>query len=290
MRRVWTVLAVAAAAIAAVVQLAADATYGAVAEPHSLPALIVSEAPLRSALAMHLDALPGMRLTLARAAVYRRDETAATALLAALPAGPAADDLRGRHAEQRGAADEALRAYLAAGDFESAQTLIDQLADRDPVAAVGVVHAFTARISEAGYTPEIAAQAFWRQGVIEAAAGYRVPAQRTPYWAAALASYARALALAPNEETYLLAYAYQALANGDATTAQRSYTRATQVVPDSVDAFIGLAMSSAATSCDVARDAAIRARGYAAAQHRAIEPLGANYPATARRAFERCAR
>ena len=70
-------------------------------------------------------------------------------------------------------------------------------------------------------------------------------ARRTAYWREAETSYERALALAPNEETYLLAAGFQSLANGDAARRNRWYTHAAEVVPNSADAYAGLAWTAA---------------------------------------------
>ena len=81
------------------------------------------------------------------------------------------------------------------------------------------------------------------------------------WWLAAEASYERALALAPNEETYLLAAGYQSLVNGDTASAARLYARAAAVVPNSADAFAGEAWTAAARGdCAAAGAALARAR------------------------------
>jgi tetratricopeptide (TPR) repeat protein len=109
-------------------------------------------------------------------------------------------------------------------------------------------------------------QAWWRLGQLQAAAGYRAPERRTTLWRGAETSYERALQLAPNEETYLLAAAYQSFANGDIASSGRSYAHAAAVVPNSADAYAGLAWVSAAmhdcaqASASLARARELRAR------------------------------
>jgi Tfp pilus assembly protein PilF len=67
------------------------------------------------------------------------------------------------------------------------------------------------------------------------------------------------LAEAPNDENYLLAAAYQSLANGDPDAAHVRYERALAVDPASAPAYAGLALAAAAagdcptTRTDVAR-------------------------------------
>jgi tetratricopeptide (TPR) repeat protein len=56
----------------------------------------------------------------------------------------------------------------------------------------------------------------------------------------ALDWYERALTLAPNEETYLLAAGQQALTLGDKAAARGYYLRALEAVPNSADARAGL--------------------------------------------------
>jgi Flp pilus assembly protein TadD len=108
---------------------------------------------------------------------------------------------------------------------------------------------------------EVTGQAWWRLGQLQAAQGDRDPSQRAATGREAETSYERALALAPNEETYLLAAGYQSLANGDRAAATRWYTRAAEVVPNSADAFAGLAWTAAlAGDCAHARANADRAR------------------------------
>ncbi|MEO7039990.1 MAG: hypothetical protein ABI186_08190, partial [Candidatus Elarobacter sp.] len=113
---------------------------------------------------------------------------------------------------------------------------------------------------------EVTGQAWWRLGQLQALAGYRDSARRARAWRDAEASYERALAYAPNEETYLLAAGYQSLANGDVTASSRWYARAAEIVPNSAAAYAGLAWSAAARDdCAGARSALTRSRALAAA-------------------------
>ncbi len=82
-------------------------------------------------------------------------------------------------------------------------------------------------------------------------------------------SYERALTLAPNEETYLLAAGYQSLANGDAQASERFYAHAAEVVPNSADAYAGLAWTAAARrDCARARTNLANARALRARDDR----------------------
>ena len=142
-------------------------------------------------------------------------------------------DLRGRIAEARGDRAAAVAAYVRAGDVVRAQALIDATAATDPARALTDQERLVAALRDDRDASEVTGQAWWRLGQLRAAAGYRDPAHRAQLWRSAEAAYEQALRLAPNEETYLLAAAYQSLANGDARAAQRWYARAAEVVPDS---------------------------------------------------------
>ena len=240
------------AALLGAVQLASSAAFGDLAAHRSLPSLLHAASPslLRSAI--------GGRFARAQAAVHNADPGAAV-LVAQLPQDAAALDLQGRLAEHDGDRDAALDAYVRAGDLVRAQRLIDELAAAQPARAVAEETQLLANLRGDDAASEETGQAWWRLGQLQAAQGYAQPAHRAELWRAALASYERALAYGPNEETYLLAAGYQALANGDAAASLRWYARAAQVVPDSADAYGGLAWASAAAGdCARARDDAAR--------------------------------
>jgi hypothetical protein len=247
---------------AAVVQLAASALYGALAAPGSLPQRLNGDWPLRAAERLGLDRIGALRLALARAAVFRGDDTDAQRLLAAAGSGTTAADLRGRLALRNGDTSAALRWFAQAGDFAAARTAIDALAARDPRAAYDVIRTFDERLGSGSAAPEVGADLVWREGQIAAAIAYADPAQAARYNRLALEAYRRALTLAPNEETYLLAFGYQSLVLGDARGARDAYATAARVVPDSVDAFVGGAAASAALGdCPTARRLLAKAAG-----------------------------
>lgn len=274
--------------VAALVQLAASATYGELAATPSLPHAIAGDWALRDALALGLDRIPPLREPLARAAVARGDTAAAERLLATLGNSADADDLRGRLAQARGDRAAALAWFSTAGDFVAAEPTIDALAQRDPVAALAVIGDFDRRLARRAAAPEIAAEIAWRSGQIAAAAAYAHPAERARYDAAALADYRRALARAPNEETYLLAYGYQALVVARPAESEAAYREAVRSVPDSVDAFVGLAAASSILGdCATARDAYARAVGFAVEQRRPRD-VAAGYSSLIRSALARC--
>jgi tetratricopeptide (TPR) repeat protein len=260
MRTVVVVAALALAALLGAVQLASSAAYGDLAAHPSLPAALHARAPdlLRPFL--------GTARARAAAAVHDGDLASAERLIASLPDDAETADLRGQIAQARGNRDDAVQLYVRAGDVVRAQALIDALAATQPDRALADQALLLAAHQDDPNAGEARGEAWWRLGQLQAAAGYRNPAQRTADWRNAEASYERALALAPNEETYLLAAGYQSLANGDAAAASRWYTHAADVVPNSADAYAGLAWTAATQhDCVRARDALQHARALRAA-------------------------
>jgi tetratricopeptide (TPR) repeat protein len=264
LRPVLVLVALAFAALLGAVQLASSAAYGDLAARPSLPAALHDHAPnlLRPFL--------GGAGAQAAAAIHNGDLATAERLTAALPDDAQTADLRGRIAEARGDRDAAVTAYVRAGDVVRAQKLIDALAATEPERALADQQRLVAALRGDSNASEVAGEAWWRLGELQAAAGYRDAARRTAWWRAAEASYERALALAPNEETYLLAAGYQSLANGDAAASERFYARAAEIVPNSADAYAGLAWTTAArrdcarARTNLAKARALRARTPAA--------------------------
>lgn len=288
-RRSLPALAAAVAVVALLAQLIADGLYGARALTPSVPHALSGDWPFEVAARTGLDRLPLVRRELARGAIVRGEGPRATALLAPLPDSPEVADLRGRAAMLENDPATALRDFAAAGDFIAAQDAIDALGTRDPRAALALVRDFESRLAAAGSAPEIAAEVEWREGQIAAAAAARYPDRAAEYERAAVDAFARALARAPNDEKYLLNYAFAALRIGDAEGARRTYQRAAQVVPDSVDAFVGVAVTAADLGdCAAARTALARARAFAGEQHRAADAAAAGYAPDVRAALARC--
>jgi tetratricopeptide (TPR) repeat protein len=257
------------AALLGAVQLASFAAYGDLAVRPSLPAALHARAPSL------LRPLLGGPAARAAAAIHNGDLAAAQQLVATLPPGPETADLRGRIAEARGDRAAAISAYVDAGDVVRAQALIDALASADPPTALRDQQRLVAALHDDPNAGEVAGEAWWRLGQLQAAAGYHDAVRKNAYWRDAETSYEHALALAPNEETYLLAAGFQSLANGDTAGAQRYYTHAAEVVPNSADAYAGLAWTVAAGGdCPRARDYLARARAlYARTNTQTAKPL-----------------
>jgi len=277
------------AVLALAVQLVADGLFGSLAVVPSLPHALAGDWPFALAARTGLDRIGAVRIALARGAVVRDEPDRAAALLAPLPAGAEVDDLRGRVALARHDPEGALREFAAAGDFIAASAAIDALAARDPLAALTIVRDFERRLAQRSASPEISAEVDWREGQVAAAAAYAYPRDALTYERAALAAYERALARAPNEEKYLLNAAFVALQLDQVGVARDAYARAAQVVPNSVDAFVGVAVTSAVGGdCSAARSALATARGFAREQRRTVDPLGAGYAPAVRAALARC--
>ena len=243
------------AALLGAVQLASSAAYGDLALRPSLPAT------LHAAMPALLRPFIGDARAKAAAALHEGNLIEAARLTQTLPDDRESADLRGRIAEARGERNAAVAEYVKAGDVVRAQRLIDALGERDPARALTEQQQLLAALRNDPSASEVTAEAWWRLGQLQAAAGYRTPAERANYWRAAESSYERALQQAPNEETYLLAAAYQSLANNNVSASQTYYTRAAEVVPNSPDAYAGLAWTAAANNdCAHARDYLSRAR------------------------------
>lgn len=243
------------------VQIASSAAYGDLAARVSLPAALHAADPTL------LRPLLGDANARAAAAIHDGDLDGAQRLVATLPNDARSADLRGQIAQALGKRDDAIADYVRAGDVTRAQALIDGIVATEPDRALADQQLLVAALRDDPGAGEVTGQAWWRLGQLQAAQGERDPSRRAVTGRAAEVSYERALALAPNEETYLLAAGYQSMANGDTAAAGRWYARAVDVVPNSADAFAGLAWTAAlAGDCARARSSAGRARTLRAQQ------------------------
>ena len=276
-----TAVAIVAALWLGAVQLASSAAYGDLAVRPSLPALLHASVP---ELFRPLIGGPEAR---AAAALHDGDVDEAARLVAGLPDDQEIADLRGQIAEARGDRDAAADEYVKAGDVQRAERLIDALVARDLPRALAYQERLVAGLQTDPNAAEVLGEAWWRLGQLQAGAGYRDPAKRAQYRRDAEASYERALELAPNEETYLLAEAYQTLADGDPQASLRYYRRAADVVPDSLDAWTGLAWAAAMShDCAAARRYFTRVRDLA--WKRPIDAPGPFHNALAGDTLRRC--
>jgi len=268
MRRVLVaIVVVAACAGLAAVQVLASVALRARAVPGSWIALVPPaagawvaslgpDAPLPGILRLVLarNALAGGNLDLAARDVARlapsRDKLALEASLAAAHgdvAGAVRDDLA---AEDLAALEEQIAAVAHRGDIAGALALqhaaVDRLG-RDPAGGEGL------------------AEADFQLGLLEETQAYQFApgaAERHAHELSARDAYAKALALAPLEERYLIAYGSQLLNLRDAPAADGIFRRAAAVDPTSAEPFVG--MGEAALQIGrlaAARDDLERARG-----------------------------
>lgn len=241
MRPVTIVAVALGALVLGTVQLVSMAFYGDLAQSPAVPAFVAPS--IGFALGRPLAAMQApvfARVAYARALLHRGATPAAAAIVMGLPDSTDAADLRGQIAELQGQPDRALAAYARAGDFERAQRLIDlRVAARQYAQAALLEGILVDRLQGAGQAA-VRARAFWRLGQIVQMQAAVDPARGARFEREALGWYERALALAPNEETYLLAAGEQALTIGDKTAALRYYLRALDAVPGSADARTGI--------------------------------------------------
>jgi tetratricopeptide (TPR) repeat protein len=238
----WIVPGIVLGSALGLVQVASMALYGDLAVPGALPARLPAALGVTLGRPLGAPFMPAFaRGAYAGALIHRAQIGPATAILAALPAGSVRADLLGQLAELDGDRRAALANYVRAADVERAQRLIDARVDAGDVAgAAGFEVTLLGELQGSGQTG-VRARVLWRLGQITQEEAVRSGMQRTALERAALTWYDEALALAPNEETYLLAAGEQALTLGDRARAARYYERALAAVPNSADARAGLA-------------------------------------------------
>jgi len=225
------------------VQVAALGLYGDLATTPSFPSLISRLVGERLARPFAGAALPAsLRAAYARALAHRGDDAGALAIATGLPSGSTRSEILGIIDLHRGDAAQAVRAFIAAGDAERAQGIIDA---RDAAGDLARATQLEGELSVAALVRgnrEVRARTLWRLGVLQQHESYvaRDAPTRTKLARAALASYLAALELAPNDETFLLAAASQNVLLGDRHAARDFYARALEAVPDSADARAGL--------------------------------------------------
>lgn len=238
------VIALAACCVLAAgcVQLAGMALYGDMAQAPSVPGLlpvglgIAIAQPLANP---HAPAL--LRAAYARAILHRGDLAGAATIVQTLPPSADRSEIEGTIAEQRGDLRTAANAYLAARDVEHAQSLVDALEQRGHADEARTLEADLVANSTGSVDQENHARTLWRLGQLTQVyattlSGAAARAQSR----ASLRLYDEALALAPSDETFLLAAGQQALTLGDRAAAATYYQRALDAVPNSADARHGL--------------------------------------------------
>jgi tetratricopeptide (TPR) repeat protein len=241
-RIILTVLAACAVVLAGCVQLASTALFGDLAPAPAFPRIVspaIGFAIARPLANPHAPAL--LRAAYARALLHRDDVTGADAIVQALPATAERFELAGAIAQRRGDFSSAAQAYLAARDVEHAQSLVDALERSGRLDAAIALETDLVAHSTGAVDAENHAVTLWRLGQLtQARAVQQPPARARQLSRDALHYYDEALALAPSDETFLLAAGQQAFTLGDRASALTYYQRALDAVPNSVDARRGL--------------------------------------------------
>ncbi len=213
-----------------------------------------------------------LRLVFARSALSAGDVARAEAQTGRLEPSPDRLALLAALARTHGDADTAVRDDFGAGDYASLARDLDVLASRgELVRALALQHAAVARLAADPTRADALAEAQYHLGIFEQARAdtFAVldPLRRT-HEAAAARAYARAVALGPLDERYLLAAANQALNMADWETAANTFARARQVDPTSADPLAGLGDLALRRGDPAAADAYL-------AQAKALEPRSA---------------
>ena len=187
---------------------------------------------------------PALRLVLARRALDRHDDPRAQALIAGLGQTPDRLALEGRLADARGDRESAVRMFLAAGDLADLEARIDELAKAGALeAALALQRETVARLARDPTQGDALAQADFALGRLEQRQAYRFPLaspERERHQTSAAQAYERAVALAPLQERYLIAYANELVNAGRLDAAAAGFRRAWDVDPTSAEALAGL--------------------------------------------------
>jgi tetratricopeptide (TPR) repeat protein len=243
--RYWAPVLLAIAVALGAVQIVSSIALRGSAEPGSWVRLVPETLALRVERIDPAFPLPApVRLVLAQRAIDENDPARAEAELAKVPESRDRLALEGRLAQARGDAAGAVRAYLAADDLEDIELQVGALArDRNLAAALALQHATIARLEADPTQADALARAYFALGRLEETQAYAFwvgTPQRNAHEVAAGAAYARAVALAPLEERYLIAYANQLLNLDRFGDAERAFLRARDADPTSADPFAGL--------------------------------------------------
>jgi tetratricopeptide (TPR) repeat protein len=225
------------------IQISSMAAYGDLAVPASLPASL-------RALGLSRVPVTGNPRIRAAALVHNGDVAGASTLLGALPDDAESEDLRGLLAARAGRNDEAIAHFIRAADGSRAQAMIDALAPSALPRALAYQRRLVAVLAGDPQALDTGGQAWLRLGQLQRAVGTIEPARRRSLYDEAQQSYLHALASAPNDATYLLGAANQAMLNTvtfgtDPAPAEAWLRRVVEVTPDSADGYAGLAQVTA---------------------------------------------
>jgi hypothetical protein len=253
------VAALAATSVLGAEQAMSEIALRSIAQPGSWPTLVAD--PVAHAIDTAGPAWPipaVLRLVLAREALARGDVRLAFADVAALP--PSADRLvlLGRLAEMDGRQDRADAAYLAAADLSDVERAVALLVSRDQIPkALVLQRALIARLESNATQVDALAQGWFDLGRLEETQSYHLwhgSPERHAHEVAAGRAYARAVALAPLDERYLIAFANQQINLHAYAAATRTLQRAHDVDPTSAEPIAELRAIAPSRLHDRSRD------------------------------------
>jgi len=179
-----------------------------------------------------LFASRALQVQLARRALDDGELALATRRVAQLPSSLERDALRGRLEERAGNGSAATADFLAAGDRDGVERRAQSLAHAGRSAeALQLERQLATRLDDDPGQVDALADTWLSIGRLEQARG---AAQRSAD------AYARAVALAPLSERYLLPAGTQALNLGDFELAERYFTQAREADPSAAEAYAGL--------------------------------------------------
>lgn len=227
-------LAVFLACALGAIQLGSDAIFARTGEPPSLPAHVrpqLGVAVYRAA--AHVAQAPFVDSMLARAALDRRDLSAAARYASRLPQSPARDDLFGKIAQAQGRERAAQEYFVRAGDIVAIDAAVDAVTQRDPARAYALEDALRGRLEQTETHPDAVAEAYWHMGDLAWRQGRRD---------LAMADFRRAVGLSPLSEKYVLSAGFAAYELHDDEAAGRYFARVLSVNPASADAYAGAGM------------------------------------------------
>lgn len=242
MRPVLIALAVVAVLVLGGVQVVSSLALRDAAQPGSWVRLVPAAIAARADDLNPRWPLPApLRMVLARDALASGDLDVARRQIDALPQSRDRAELTALVAERRGDAAAAVSGFLDAGDAGDLERLIVAEQNAGNVdAALALQKAMIERLRGERFASSALPEAYYRLGLLQQAQAYQVPSgSREPYERRSLASYRSAIALAPFAERYLVAAGNEELNLGEYDRAERSFRRAHDVDPTSVDAITG---------------------------------------------------
>jgi tetratricopeptide (TPR) repeat protein len=164
-------------------------------------------------------------------ALERGDADAAQHYAVRMQAGPRRDDLLAQIALARGQTVLAAEYFYVADDVAAIERIADGMTLHDIPGAIDLLQRFRAKLEADGTHPDAVAQLCQETGKWQAALGRDGDA---------MASYERALALAPLNELYLLSAANQSLVAHRYADARGYYERTLRLNAASADALAGM--------------------------------------------------